>query len=264
MVKEERDRERMKNQTVVQSAESSTAQLEEERNTARARVQDLERQLRAMAADLEIAKADTQRVTTANLNLQNALESFQNEREAELALVEEQRREAEQATAAAHAAALEATHEAHDAHVKQIQNTADASVRHLMEEIKRLEAKLETYRVDNVQMRRSLDEAINRLQTSQEDVIDRALMKNILLDWLTKHNPKERSQVLEVMASLLHFSDQEKERVHIDTGASTSALVNFVGSLAAPPPPPKADLEHLEGASVADKWVNFLLAETEE
>jgi len=193
---------------------------------------------------------------TANGNLQAALEAFQNEREAEMALMEENTREQEEATAAAHAAALEATHEAHQAEIRHIQQAADAAVKNSMDEIKNLEGKLEILRVENVQTRRSLDEAIKRLQATQDDVIDRAFMKNILLDWLTKTEKKERGQVLELMASVLHFTDEEKERVHIDDGGG---IRKFVA-----PPPSKADLEHLEGDNVREKWVNFLIAETDD
>jgi hypothetical protein len=133
-----------------------------------------------------------------------------------------------------------------------------------MNEVEQLEAaKLEKYRMENIQMRRSLDEAISRLQTTQEDVIDRTLMKNILLDWLTKTSSKEKKSILEIMASVLHFTDQEKERVNID--GSTFALRKAVmGHIAAPLPASKADMEHLEGDNVRDKWVNFLLAETND
>lgn len=108
-------------------------------------------------------------------------------------------------------------------------------------------------------MRRSLDEAIHRLQTSQEDVIDRVLMKNILLDWFSKSG-KSKRDVLALMASVLHFTEEEKDAIHI--GDHSGTLGKVVGSLTAPPPPSKADIDHLEGDTVREKWVNFLLAET--
>jgi hypothetical protein len=263
MLKEDNDREKSKNTSVAASAESNTAQLEAERDAAQAGVQDLRQQLSAALADVEVARSDTNRVMMANNNLQSALEAFQSEREAELSMLEEQRMEAEEATAAAHAAALAATHEANGAHLREIQHAGDAAVKNSMNEVKQLEAKLEKYRLENIQMRRSLDEAIHRLQTTQEDVIDRTLMKNILLDWLTKTSSKEKKPVLEIMASVLHFTDQEKERVHMDdSGLALGRAV--MGRVAVPLPPSKADMEHLEGDNVREKWVNFLLAETND
>jgi chromosome segregation ATPase len=236
--------------------------VEDERDSAIAQVQELQQQLAAVQADLEIAKSDLERALLSRNNLQVALESFQGEREAELAMMEEQRLEVEQSTRAAHAAAMDAMREANEALLREIQMAADASVRHSMEEIQSLESKLAAFKADNVQMRRSLDEAIYRLQATQEDVIDRTLMKNILMDWLTKTGTKERKDVLELMASVLHFTEEEKERVHIGPHAGT--LEKVVHTVAAPIPPSKADVEHLAGDTVREKWVNFLLAETED
>lgn len=256
MLKEDRNRANAKFQNVAASAESNTAQLETERDEALAMVQDLQLQLSAALADVDVAKSDTERVMQANGNLQSALEAFQNEREAEMAMVEANQRDQEEATAGAHAAAIAATNEVHQAEIRKVQQAADASVRHSMEEITLLEDKLEKLRLENVQTRRSLDEAINRLQATQDDVIDRTFMKNILLDWLTKTGKKERTQVLELMANVLHFSDSEKERVHIDDGGGLRTLVA--------PPPAKADMEHLEGDNVREKWVNFLISECDD
>ena len=167
------------------------------------------------------------------------------------------------ATAAAHAAALEATHEAHQAQIREIQDAADVALQNAKEEIRKLETKQKELLSENVQMRRSLDEAIHRLQSTQEDVIDRTLMKNILMDWLTKTGVKERKDILELMASVLHFTEEEKEKVHINTPVG-GALGKVVGSVAAPLPPSKADVEHLEGDNVREKFFNFLMAETDD
>ena len=256
MLKEDHSREKAKVQNVAASAESNNYHLESERDEALASVHDLQLQLSATLADVDVAKADAERVMIGNTNLQAALEAFQNEREAELAMIEESRLDQENATAAFHAAAIEATHEAHQAEIRQNQRVSDAAVKNCMDDIKRLEEKLEMFRVENVHTRRSLDEAIKRLQATQDDVIDRTFMKNILLDWLTKTEKKERGQVLGLMASVLHFTDAEKEKVHIDDGGG---LRQFLG-----PPPSKADIEHLEGENVREKWVNFLMAEADD
>jgi hypothetical protein len=84
-------------------------------------------------------------------------------------------------------------------------------------------------------------------------------MKNILLDWFAKTG-KGKREVLTVMASVLHFTEEEKDAIHIGDG--TSAFGRVVGAVAAPLPPSAADIEHLEGDNVREKWVNFLMAET--
>jgi len=262
MLKEDRDRERARVQSATESSSATSAQLESLRDSLTAEVQDLKQQLTAAHVDLDIAKADTERIMTANNNLQHALEAFQSEKEVELSMIEEQRVSTEEAIAAAHAATLEATHEAHAAELRQAEaRTEDSRQEHLLQ-IKKLEEKCEKYRNESVQDRRSLDEAVQRLQMTADDVVDRSVMRNILLDWLSKPEAKERKQVLEVMASLLQFTEEEKEKVHLGDAART--LDRVVHTVAAPLPPSKADVEKLEGENVREKWVSFLLAETED
>ncbi|GKY98249.1 hypothetical protein MPSEU_000782600 [Mayamaea pseudoterrestris] len=261
MVKEELERERAKSQNAVVSASNSNQVLEDERDAALAMVEDLKQQLATTEADLDIARADYQRISMVNNNLQSALESFQSEREAEVSMLEEQRRDSEQALAAANAASVEAIKSTYAEQLRQVQSASDAAVRTTMQQCQQLEVQLKRYESENVQMRRSLDEAIHRLQMNQEDVIDRSLMKNILMDWLTRTGVKERRDVLELMASVLHFTDNEKERVHISTSHIASSIL---GKLAGPVPEAKADMENLQGDTVSEKFLNFLLAETDD
>lgn len=143
MLKEARDRERAHRENAAVDAESNQAELVAERDVALSTARDLERQLKAALADLDIAKADADRIMMANVNLQSALEAFQSERDAEMSMIEEQRAEAEQATAAAHAAAIEATRETNEARMREVQMAADAAVKNVMREVNELEAKLE-------------------------------------------------------------------------------------------------------------------------
>lgn len=146
MLKEARDRERAHRENAAVDAESNQAELVAERDVALATVRDLERQLTAAVADLDIAKADADRIMMATVNLQSALEAFQSERDAEMQMVQEQCAEAEAATAAAHAAAIEATHQANEARMREVQMAADAAVKNVMAEVHELEAKLEVRR----------------------------------------------------------------------------------------------------------------------
>ena len=263
MMKEELNREKTKNESAVQSAMSSNNQIELERDEARSEVRDVKQQLTAALADLEIAKADVSRMTTANNNLQSALEAFQDERQAEMDLLDEQRKESEEALSCAHDAKMDALRQTYNTEMKQVQKAADMAVKNSMNEVTLLEVKIENLRSENNQMRRSLDEAIHRLQTTQEDVIDRTLMKNILLDWCTMKNKQKRQQVLELMANVLHFSEDEREKVNLTHMDIESVRSRVVGALA-PIPPSKTDVENLQGDNVREKFLNFMLAETED
>ena len=142
MLKEARERERLHRETAAVNAESSQAELEAESDAALSTARDLEHQLMAALADLEVARFDTERIMLGNSNLQSALEAFQNEREAEMAILDEQRMAAEEATAAAHAAAIQATHEANKTRMREVQMAADAAVKNVMAEVQTLERKL--------------------------------------------------------------------------------------------------------------------------
>lgn len=264
MLREERDRERAKSESFVQSALHSNTQVESERDEALSELRDIQQQKAATLADLEIAKADIARITIANGNLGDALEAFQDERRAEMELLDEQRKEAESAIACAHDAAMEVLRQTHSSEIQQLQSTADMALTNKMGEVGLLERRVEKLKSENNQTRRSLDEAIHRLQTSQEDVIDRVLMKNILLDWCTMVDKKKRQQVLELMANVLHFTEEERENVHLTHMDIESVRSRVVGAFVAPLPPSKADVEHLEGKNVGEKFLSFMLAETDE
>ena len=80
-------------------------------------------------------------------------------------------------------------------------------------------------------------------------------MKNILLDWCTMQDKSKRHQVLQLMASVLHVTDEEKEKVHLTHIDIETVRSRVVGAIAAPLPPPKADVEHLEGTNVKEKFI---------
>ena len=110
-------------------------------------------------------------------------------------------------------------------------------------------------------LRRALDEAIARLQTNQEDVIDRSLIKNIILDWHSKKG-KAKRDVMVLLGSILHFTEDEKDKAFI--GEGPGAFNKVYGAVAAPFPLAKLNVDKIEGDTVREKWVNFLLAETGE
>lgn len=258
LLKEERDREALKASSLQESKESSQTALTAERDAARAEVVDLQQRIAAVQADLEVAMADYQRSITAASNLQKAMEAFESEREAELEILEESRKSAEEAMLAAHQIELQTLKKENDRIIDEIQLASNKAVTNMMEEIKGMEKKLEDYRKENVNLRRSLDEAIHRLHSKDEDVIDRSLMKNILLDWHSRSG-KAKRDVLKIMSSVLHFTDEDKEKCGLTE--SQNPISKVVGTLAPPLNPAAKSLDELDGDSIREKWVNFLLAE---
>jgi chromosome segregation ATPase len=261
LLKEERDREALKASTLQESKESNQAVLTAELNAARAEVLDLQQRLAALQADLDVAKADKDRAITASSNLQRAMEAFESERDAELEILEESRKSAEEAMLAAHELALQALKKDNNRIIEEMQIASNKAIKNMMDEIKDMERKQEEYLRENVNLRRSLDEAIQRLHSKEEDVIDRSLMKNILLDWHSKSG-KAKRDVLAVMSSVLHFTEEEKEKCGLIE--SQHAISKVVGTLAPPLNPAAKSPEELDGDSIREKWVSFLLAECGE
>ena len=258
MVEEAREREKKKLESVSESLSDETAKISQERDESKALAVDLEQQIDALRADLNIVKADYARASAANTNLQIAMEAFQKEREAEVSLFEEQKKDMEDANNAACEAKIHAAQKTNQKLMDEVQMAANNAVKNMMGEVETMEHKVEEYKKESLNLRRSLDQAISRLQRTQEDVIDRSLMKNTLLDWHSKKG-KARRDVLELMASFLHFSEVEKEKCGI--GNSNVTYRKVVDAVVPPISPAKIDASSLAGDNVREKWVNFLLAE---
>lgn len=289
MLEEERRREKSALESAHEKTSEDHALVLSERDALKAQVSNLEQFLAAAQADLDLANTDCSRALLANENLQRALEDFQSERDAEITLLTDQQKASEEAIAASHAASLEAMREANAADMRDVQYAADKSVQNALAEMDKMEAtihvsafiytmdfsilygvleKISPYnfiprkkecRKDNMNLRKALDEAIARLQTNQEDVIDRSLIKNIILDWHVKKG-KAKRDVMILLGSILHFTEDEKDKAFIGEGPGTFDKV--VGAVAAPLPPAKLNVDKIEGDTVREKWVNFLLAET--
>jgi len=262
VLKEQHAREK---ERIIAESESNTSmqsQLANERDAANAKALDLEQQIAALRADLDIVKSDYSRALEANHNLQSALEAMQSESQTEISMLEESQKSTEQAIHDAHEAALRAEKDANEKLMAEIQNAASASVSRMIQELNDTETKVETMKKENLNLRRSLDEAIHQLQTNQEDIIDRSLMKNILLDWHSRSG-KSRRDVMMLMSNVLHFTEDEKDKCGVgqDSGNIGKALV---GAVAPPLAPVGKNFDELEGDTVREKWVSFLLSESGE
>ena len=98
-------------------------------------------------------------------------------------------------------------------------------------------------------MRRTLDLAIEQLQSSAEDVVDRKLMSNLIIQYHTK---KEKKEVLGLLARILNFSEDEKSAVGLGTRRG------ILSGLIAPLPPPDISAEEVGNSNLVELWVKFL------
>ena len=147
LLEEERRREKATLESGLEKTTEDHAQVVSERDESKAHSRDLEQLLAAAQADLDLANTDRDRALLANENLQRALEDFQSERDAEIALLTEQQKANEEAIAAAHAASLEAMKEANASEMRDVQYAADRSLQNQLAEMDKMEATIQVSEV---------------------------------------------------------------------------------------------------------------------
>jgi len=76
LLKEETDREKEKSLSAAEAARNNITEIASQRDAAKQEARDLERQLAAALADLELSRKDYERAVMSNEKLQSALESF--------------------------------------------------------------------------------------------------------------------------------------------------------------------------------------------
>ena len=139
-----------------------------------------------------MARRDLEGSEVAMGNMHVAMQNLQGERESEIKMMEQQAEEEMAGEREAFEGRLEALAEVHESNVAEVRAQHKKEMRIEKDKLETINFKLEGNMTENVGLRRSLDEAIKRLQASQEDIIDRVLMKNILLDWHGKSGDERR------------------------------------------------------------------------
>jgi hypothetical protein len=211
-------------------------------------------QLQVVKADLDVALADRERALSGMENLQHAIENFQAERDVEIAqIISRRTRELEAANEAllVKIEHLKVTH-------KEVQGSQCEEMAKLQSELADAQHALsglaDVKETEISRMRRSLDLAIEQLQVQTEDVVDRSLVRNLLLQYFAKGKSAE---VLELFTNILGFNDDDKQKVGLHPRGK-----GLLHQLIAPLPPPELSAEEVEGSNLVELWVAFLEKET--
>ena len=77
-------------------------------------------------------------------------------------------------------------------------------------------------------MQQALNGAINQLQHSREDVVDRALVANLIVQYFTKGRSRE---ILKILSKILNFNDPQLVAVGLKV-APTTIIDSFMSALA--------------------------------
>ena len=125
------------------------------------------------------------------------------------------------------------------------------------ESLLRRKAEIE-FNNEKKKMQKTLETAVSQMRNTDDDVVDRALVTNLFVDYIKKRRSLD---VLALIGKILNFTDEQKEAVGLKVPSQNyikSLITSIVGPLAPPPPP------EVEGDNLAELWINFLLTESGE
>ncbi|CAM9863373.1 unnamed protein product [Scytosiphon promiscuus] len=231
------------------------------------REQQLGSQVKALQADLALASQDTARHEEALGNLRGVLEAFHAERNTEMEVLNKRRKEELGDQAASFEKREMALKSAYETQLsEQVLSTEREREKERLKQ-RRAEALLEgenaRIKEDLLKTRAALEGALTRLSGSCDDTVDRQLVANLIVRYVTSHHKR---QVLDLMARMFNFAEEEKEQVGLlDRGPSLPGILTamFTASGAEDTEVP-ADAESVAGSALSDLWVDFLMAETTE
>uniref|UniRef100_A0A7S2WTQ4 GRIP domain-containing protein n=1 Tax=Rhizochromulina marina TaxID=1034831 RepID=A0A7S2WTQ4_9STRA len=217
---------------------------------------DAETRARALEADLELTRQDHERSSLISANLQRVLEQFQSDKGAELAQLRELHEREVTGLQEALSSQVAQLRKAHTEELDQRSeetNRARMAMDHAQHQLALVEKDKERKIAD---MRRSLDQAIAQLQASDEDVVDRKLITNLIVAY---HSRARSREVLELMSRILNFSVEDQRKVGLlGRGLGIGKLL---GNVLTPLPTPELPRDQVENSSLLELWVAFLEAE---
>lgn len=243
-----------------QSGEAHRIELERissELDASREHAAGLEEQvmmLRDEAEKLKNSQVETQLIMethkTAEQNLQIAIEQLEAEQES---LIERKTMELKRRLEDASETAEAARAMMDEAGVVKNQLTLRD------EEIAELRTALGRLADERVELKLELEKSLTRLRHSSggEQLVDRRYIRQLLVNYF-RVGMARRRDVLELISRMLGFSEDDLVAV----GLKRVALTERIGSLLQPPELDGNSLAPL--GTVTDKWIEFLMKETEE
>ncbi|KAJ2919864.1 hypothetical protein MD484_g546, partial [Candolleomyces efflorescens] len=264
----ELERCRMERDEWERSAMHEKAISEDARTIADELRRDLELEREAKERDAGLLAAEQEKAE----NLQSVLQDFQAAKDHELRqAVKDYEGQLQQVTLSL----AEFKHRAHTAELKLEESQSNITkTQELENQIKEKNLLIGKLRHETVIINEHLVEALRRLRkSSSETNVDRRLVTNVLLSFLnTPRGDTKRFEMLNLLASILGWGDQEKEKAGIQKAGGSGLSVatspsGFWGrSLSSgsnsPSPLRSAEVDKSdETESFSRLWVEFLLTE---
>ncbi|KDQ09068.1 hypothetical protein BOTBODRAFT_117647 [Botryobasidium botryosum FD-172 SS1] len=253
----------------VERDESERALLEERlaAEEARTSLQALEGELEALREENARCADELERERENSINLQSVLEDFQAGKEVEL----------QNAVGEYDAQIRQLTHSLVEFKQRAFQAEAELDssqtnnkrVLDLEKEVKEKNLLIGKVRHEAVILNEHLTEALRRLRKSSSDTnVDRRLVTNILLQFLnTPRADAKRFEMLTLLASILSWSDAEREKAGLQRSGSGGLTPSFT------PTPSTRKVSSSKGSengkledteTFSQMWVEFLLKEANQ
>lgn len=198
-------------------------------------------------------------------NLQTVLEKMQSDHDAEKNRISKELEEKSLFAAEADGAIKKVTL------LEEELSQKDSLLNEFRKELKSLRKYTVKVENDNADIRKTLQATISRLDNFSEDenFVDRRLAIQLLVAYV--EGKRSRKEVLELMAKILHFSEDDKVKVGLisSTKPAKSSVFSNIVSIIAPRVPeplesPKFNPNLDSNANLADLWIDFLMSETED
>ncbi|KAJ7185521.1 hypothetical protein C8R46DRAFT_982162 [Mycena filopes] len=254
----ELERCRMEKEEWERMALQDKVVADEARSNAEMYRRDLE--LEREARERDAAELDSEREKSENL--QSVLQDFQAAKDHELRqAVKDYNSQLIQVTQSL----AEYKHRALTAELQlEDSQTNTSRTQELEKEVKEKTLLIEKLRHEAIIINEHLMEALRRLRRNSTDTnVDRRLVTNVLLSFLnTPRADPKRFEMLSLLASVLSWSDPEREKAGLQRAHTGLAPPTSFWGRSSTSTPPKTDLDKSdETESFSRLWVEFLLTE---
>jgi myosin heavy subunit len=195
---------------------------------------DLEAKLDVMQADVKLINKDLEQRELEIANLNSTIRYFEKEKENHRLSVQ---REYENQ--------LQSYRKRMDDDVESMELVWKEKIKQLEAKIKDLELKLQDEQLlrrkaevdinhDRKRIQHTLNEALERLKNSQEDVVDRRLVANLIVSYFKR---KRSLDVLDLIGRVLNFDDDQKIAVGLKP-PQINIVSSILNTIIGPPPKP--------------------------
>eukprot|EP00743_Colponemidia_sp_Colp-15_P006105 GILK01006563.1.p1 GENE.GILK01006563.1~~GILK01006563.1.p1 ORF type:complete len:919 (-),score=265.95 GILK01006563.1:230-2986(-) len=245
---------RTRYQELVLRLQETTEELEAQKKQV-TKYADAEKERERLMLILAMKEEENNRNLLALTNLQSVLEQFQNDQESTVMRFEEDLQSLRNELTEARKAAAECPV------LREKANEAEQAASHMKAQLDEMKITFDPIKKERDDIKRALEQALTVVRQSdieKENLIDRRVISRLLVNYFhTQSNSRTRNEVMQLMANMLSFTEEEKIKVGLIRPARTSMSSWLLGSSSDPTPDPN-------GKSLGDMWMDFLEREALE